>query len=215
VTARGVVLEIEELLFDTRALRSAALHRALGDEGVPLPVADVEAAHAGVTAAMALAQLPDAQMLDVVARDLVLRRTTDNMRVSFSRELPSFSSAARNAVEQLAAEFPIAVVTRAERVDAEQMLEQAGLTAAVRVIRSLGDIPYASQHAVWHEAATRLHVSRAAAVAPDALLAAAHDAGLLTIAVGTSGGASRPTVVSLSQLTASFLSSLTWFSPSP
>ncbi len=203
----GVVLEIEELLFDTRPLRSAALHTALRDEGMICLLADVDAAHAGATAVMALDRLPGTAALDVVAHDLVLRRAGDTVRASIARELPTFNPAAREVVERIAAEFPVAVVTRAERADAEHMLEQVGLLASVRLIRSLGDVPQSAQHAVWRAAVARLHVRRGVAIAPVALLEAARAAGLRTIAVGPDTTAHGSALLSLSQLDSSFLSS--------
>jgi phosphoglycolate phosphatase-like HAD superfamily hydrolase len=208
VTVPGVVLEIEETLFDTGALRAGALHRALADEGVTVPLALVIEAHAGATAAMALAQLTYAQLSDVVVRDLVLQRAADTMRANLSQELPSFHSASRDALEQLATEVPLAVVTRAERGDTDRMLEAAGLTASVRVVRSLGDLPLSEHHTIWRDVAARLHVTRAVAAAPSPLLPAAHQAGLVTIAIGTGGGANVKTLVSVSQLNTSFLSTL-------
>ena len=49
----AVLLEIEELLFDTLALRVTACCDALAHEGITVDVAEVSAAHAGVPASVA------------------------------------------------------------------------------------------------------------------------------------------------------------------
>ena len=208
MTSTGLMLEIEELVFDTLDLRSDALHAALAIEGLTLPLLAVREAHTGATAAMALDRLPQTTALDAVARDLVLKRTADHASARFEHHPPSFDAGARNSLERLSAECSLALVTRATRAEAQRMLEQAGIEACVRTIRSLGDLPLAEQHDVWRDAASRLHTGRCIAIAPAPLLSAARRAGLTTIAIGDRASDADATLVSLSQLDALFLSSL-------
>jgi hypothetical protein len=233
VTYPAVLLEIEETVFDTLDMRVRALCSALRSEGVMRAVEEVRSVHTGVTAAMAvdaifldalsvdtmaldataldataLNAMRDSAALDVVTRDLVLLRAADNFRAALSTGRPSFDSAARDAVERLAAEFRISVVSRASCEDAQRMLEESGLDMCIRSVHSFGDLPQAEHRTVWADAATRLHGGPVIAIGPRGILEGARQCGLLTIAIGpptTQGGTE---LVSLANLDASLVASL-------
>ena len=201
----ALVLEIEELVFDTVTMRTDALQLALTLEGYPLPHDVVRRAHAGATAVMALDALAVSASMDVVARDLVLARTAAAMRAILERGTPCFSTVARDRVAHLSSEYPLAVVTRADRHDAQRMLEQADLDVCIRTIRSLGDLPESAQHDVWAETRSRLFADRCIAIARRPLLAAARRAGYATVAIDETSAETDATLVSLAELDASFL----------
>ena len=204
----ALLIEIEEVLFDTLAMRAHALCTALRHEGLTLALDDVRSAHAGVTAAMALDAMPVAAELDDVSRDLVLLRAADDFRAAVSTGLPSFDRAARDTVEQLAAEFRIGVVSRASCDDTQRMLEQAGLDMCIRSVHSLSDLPPAEQRDVWSTAAMRLHGGSVIAIGPRGILAGARRCGFPTIAIGPPSAHDGAQLVSLVHLNASFLMSL-------
>ena len=208
MTHAALLIEIEEVVFDTLAMRAHALHSALQREGVTLALDEVRSTHAGVTAAMALNAMPAAAELDDVSRDLVLLRAADDFRAAVSTGLPSFDRAARDTVEQLAAEFRIGVVSRASCDDAQRMLEQAGLDMCIRTVHSFSDLPPAEQRDVWSTAATRLHGGSVIAIGPPGILDGARGAGFLTIAIGPPTVHDGAQLVSLAHLNASFLLSL-------
>jgi beta-phosphoglucomutase-like phosphatase (HAD superfamily) len=204
----ALVLEIEALLFDTHDVRTDALHRALAAEGIQIARHEVSAAHDGVTAEMALAQLGAAATGDDVVRQLVLRRTQDGVREELTRGMPLFDANAAAALARVATDVPLGVVTRAEREYALRMLEAAGLDVYVRTVLSLDARADDEQHHVWAEAAARLRATHVIAVAPARLLAGARAAGLTTVAVGECSGTTNAPLVSLAQLDTSFLFSL-------
>ena len=208
MTHSALLIEIEEVLFDTLAMRAHALCTALQHEGLTLALDDVRSAHAGVTAAMALDAMPAAAELDDVSRDLVLLRAADDFRTALSTGLPSFDRAARDEVERLAAEFRIGVVSRASCDDAQRMLEQGGLDVCIRSVHSLGDLSQAEQRDVWSTAATRLHGGSVIAIGPRGILAGARRCGFPTIAIGPPTVHDGAQLVSLAHLDASFLLSL-------
>jgi beta-phosphoglucomutase-like phosphatase (HAD superfamily) len=208
VTGIAVVMEIEEVVFDTLGVRANALHGALRAEGVDVPLDAVVAAHAGTTARRALDALPNAKLLDEVVRDLVLRRTTDAVRHALDDGWPAFDTPAHDAVRQLSLDVPMAVVTRASRDDAMRMLEQTGLEVCFRTVLSLEEQSRHEQPAIWTLAASRLFGRRVFAVGPPQVLDGARVAGLVTIAVAASGSAAHHTLASLTQLDASYLASL-------
>ena len=211
MTRVALLLEIEEVVFDTLAMRASALHDALGHEGVMVSRDDVMRVHAGATARMALDALPPALSLDAVSRDLVLRRALDAMRVAMENGLPSFDRVAADAVRRLAIDWPTAVVTRGTREEAQRLLEQAGLDACIRSVHSLDDRAEAEQADVWTRAVARMHGSPALAIGPRPILAGAQLAGLRTIAIRTTGIDSDTALVSLAQLDASFFKSFPEF----
>ncbi len=181
MTVTAIVLELDGLLFDTDALRARALHASLQAEGVHLAEDAVARAHRGVTAVMALDMLHRAAALDDTGRELVLRRTTDAVRAALERALPRFDPPVARALESLAALYPLAVVTRATRADAEHMLQQAQLATLVRTVRSLDGCATDVQPAAWAAAVAGCAADRGVAVAPARLLAGARAATLATI----------------------------------
>ena len=184
MTAMGVVLEIEELLFDTLGTRVRALVGALSAEGCEADDEAVTDAHTGRTALMALQVLPAARALDAVAFDLVLRRADDAATSAFRSAPPSFDAAVRDALVTLGNEIPVGVVTRAAVADAEAWLEIAGLTPSVRCMRSLGDVATDDIPHIFTDAVRRLHRTAGIAIVPAPLVAPAAAAGLRTIASG-------------------------------
>lgn len=215
MTRRAVIIEIEELLFDTRDMRVDALQAALLVGNVVVSRDDVLHAHAGRPAIVALTRLDAASVLDATARELVLRRAADHVQRSLELQAPSFDAAARDALQQLAAEYPLGVVTRATRADAARLLELAGLDTAVAVVRSVDERDESRQHEIWSDVLMRLHATHGIAIAPEAMLPAARRAGLRTVAVdmlpSRQAGAApwNARLASLSCVNASFIASLT------
>lgn len=205
----GLIIEIETLLFDTDALRAAALQAALRQEGVDAPYDVIVHAHVGQPARMALDGIPAARSLDTVGRDLVLRRTADAVARSLARGAPSFDPRVRDALVSLASEFPLAVVTRAATIEAHTLLELAGLDAAFLTVTSIADLERADQHTSWSAASARLRADRSVAFGPGPLMPGAAEAGLLTVQVGDGPGVgTHARLASLTQLDASFVASL-------
>ena len=205
----ALALEIEELIFDTLAMRAEALRSALAAEGIVVSLAEAQAAHAGVTARMALARIPAASALDAVGESLTLRRADDALQAALERALPTFAPAVRDTLDALSSEYPVAVVTRASRDVALRMLEQAGLDQCMNAVRSLGDTAPGEQPAVWSGTLTRLRADRGVAIAGAALLVAAGAAGFRTVQLGGEPAAGvDATLISLDALDASFLASL-------
>ena len=180
----ALIIEIEELLFDTLDRRSRVLTESLVREGVTVPLDDVRRAHAGVPALAALAAIPAYGRLDDVGQALVLRRYADAVTESFTRAVPSFDPSVHHTIELLASEFPLGIVTRAERGDAQWLLEQTGLDACFTTIRSLADVHASAQQLAWSEVFSRLLADRGAAFASANMLPGAAEAGLQTVAVG-------------------------------
>ena len=213
MTRTAVVIEIEELLFDTLDERAAALHASLAAEGITVPIAAVRTAHAGATAEMALRDLIAHDALDTTGRELVVHRASATCSAAFNMNTPLFDVAARDALVALAADFPLAVVTRATQPDAQRLLEQAGLDAYVATIRSLSGTEPAAYRVHWQEGVSRLHAARGIAIAPWPMLPAAKEAGLTVIAIGTPATGAEPVDVdasraSLTQIDASLVASL-------
>jgi phosphoglycolate phosphatase-like HAD superfamily hydrolase len=180
----ALVLEIEELLFDTGAVRTQALREALQQEGATIDTNTVAVAHSGVPVAIALDRLAPLLTLDATGRDLVLLRAAEQASRSFATHAPSFHTGERDELMMLAAEFPLAVVTRASAEEAQRWLEGAGLEANVLTVRSLAAVDPSDYHAIWSDALRRTHATRGVAIAAPALLRTAQRAGLRTIQVG-------------------------------
>ena len=178
-----MVLEIEELLFDTLDMRVEALQSALAAEGVPIPMDELRAAHAGVPAVMALEQLRPAYPLDEVGAALVLRRAADAMSACLGRQSPAFDQLVCTTIEALAAEHRIGVVTRATREDAQRLLAQVGLEAVCSVVRSLADLDVDARDTVWHDMPRLLRTEQVVAVVPHALVASASATALIIVPV--------------------------------
>jgi beta-phosphoglucomutase-like phosphatase (HAD superfamily) len=209
----ALIFELEALLFDTCDLRAYALQEALAQEGVTAAYGDVQRAHAGRPAALALQHLASADSLDEISRDLVVRRAADAVTASMARGAPSFDTHARDALVAAAAEFPLAVVTCASREDAQHLLALADLDACVTTIRSLAAAASDEQHTVWADARRRLHADHGVALAPAPLLDGARRAGLTTVHVGADAddhtfNQADARLVSLAQVDASFVASL-------
>jgi hypothetical protein len=181
VSQPAVVLEIEELLFDTLGMRAEALQSALAAEGVPVPLDELLAAHAGVPAVMALEQLRRAHPLDDVGAALVLRRAADVMSAFLARHSPAFDRSACVTIEVLATEHRIGVVTRATREDAQRLLAQVGLEAVCSVVRSLADLDAHARATVWHDMPRLLRTDHVVAVVPHGLVASASAAALIAL----------------------------------
>ena len=206
----ALAIEIEELVFDTLAMRATALHAALAAEGIAVPLAEVHRAHTGVTAQMALAQIPAASaVLDSVGESLTLRRAADAVRAALDGAPLTFDPDERDALAALSAEFPVGVVTRAPRDAALRMLEHAGLDQCMRAVRSLDEVLVGAQPSVWSSALVRLRADRGVAIAGGAILSAAASAGLHTVQFGGLPVAGVDAAIpSLRALDASFIASL-------
>jgi len=184
VMRTALVVEIEGLLFDTRKIRTDALHEALAQEGATIAADTVASAHDGVPVATALERLAPLLTLDATGRELVVHRAAEHAARIFSVHAPSFDATVRDVLEVLAAEFPLAVVTRASAEQAQRWLEGVGLEASVLTIRSLGALDPSAYVATWADALRRTHASRGVAIASPALLRAAQRAGFRTVQVG-------------------------------
>ena len=180
----ALVLEIEELLFDTSAVRSEALWEALKQEGAIIETDIVSVAHSGVPVAIALDRLAPVLTLDATGRDLVVHRAAEQASRIFVMQAPSFHTVVRDALMLLAADFPLAVVTRASAEEAQRWLEAAELEASVLTVRSLASVDPADYAAIWADALRRSRAMRGMAIAAPALLRTAALAGLRTIQLG-------------------------------
>jgi len=180
----ALVIEIEELLFDTITVRNSALQEALKQEGGTIETDTVSVAHCGVPVAIALDRLAPVLTLDATGRDLVVHRAAEQASRIFVMQAPSFHTAVRDALMLLAADFPLAVVTRASAEEAQRWLEGAGLEASVLTVRSLAGLDPADYAAIWSDALRRTHATRGVAIAAPALLRTAMLAGLRTIQLG-------------------------------
>ena len=214
----AVIVEIEELLFDTGVIRAAALHDALHHEGASIDADRLAKAHAGVPAAFALLRLAPLLTLDAIGLELALHRANDTASQAFALQTPLFDAEARNALERLSSECPIAVVTRASAAEAHQWLEGAGLEACVATVRSLTTLDPADYVASWADALRRTHATYGVAIAAPAMLRVAQRAELRTIQIGpdpgpdpdpsTDGYQPDARVESLSQVHAAFLATM-------
>jgi len=210
----ALVVEIEGLLFDTRTVRTVALREALAQEGVTIDADTVASAHVGVPVAIALERLGQLLTLDATGRELVVHRAAEHAARIFSMYPPSFDATVLDVLEMLAAEFPLAVVTRASADQAQSWLEGVGLEASVLTVRSLAALDPTEYVASWADALRRTHASRGVAIASPALLRAAQRAGFRTVQVGPdpdlteSGYHPDARLESLSQVDAELLASL-------
>lgn len=205
----GVLLEIEEVLFDTLAMRARALQEALQAEGVTVDLRTVTLAHSGRPVSATLAHLGVASALDATGRYLVLRRAADLAAAAIAQGVPALRPTVSAALETLAAEFPMAVVTRATRSDAQALLEMAGLEVYIGTVRSLADLRERDQHEAWESARTQLQADRAVAFAPEPLLAGIRKAGLVAVrAGGLQGDAADAIAATVAALDASYITAL-------
>jgi hypothetical protein len=178
-----VLLEIEELLFDTLAVRAAALHAALGASGVDVAPEAVLAAHTGVPAAIAIDRVSATCTIDALEQELITHRAAAIAREQFSAAVPTYAPRARDAIERAAAECVIAVVTRAEREQAHDWLNAAGLDGAVRLIRSLHGSGADTCAERFRDAAAARSCARPLAVVPHALGVIVARAGIRTLSL--------------------------------
>ena len=212
----AVLIEIEELLFDTGAIRAAALLDAFHHEGASIDTDQLSKAHAGVPAALALLRLAPVLTLDAIGVELALHRANDTASRAFALHTPLFDAEARDALERLSSECPVAVVTRATAAEAHQWLEGAGLEACVATVRSLSTLDPADYVTGWADALRRTHATCGVAIAAPAMLRVAQRAGLRTLQIGpdpdpdssTDGYQPDAQTESLSQVDAAFLAAL-------
>jgi beta-phosphoglucomutase-like phosphatase (HAD superfamily) len=134
-----MLLEIEGVVFDTRALRRASLREACALHGVSYPVeADLDIAapvKSTVVAAMARAGATrDDVLADLIERDA--ERAFAN-RVSVGGV--ALQAGIRQFVDRAASEARLAVVTRARRADADAMLHLSGFDAAFSCVVTADD----------------------------------------------------------------------------
>ena len=154
----ALLLELEGLVLDTLGTRADALHGALAAEGIDVPWETVLHAHAGTGAARALDAIPVAAALDDTGRMLVLRRAADAAAAAFASAPPTLLPDAAAALERLAADHRIGIVTHGDREHADAWLERTELVALVRVLRSTHDLETAARRAIWRDAAQRLRL---------------------------------------------------------
>lgn len=210
----ALLLDIEELLFDTHAIRTSALHDALSQEGATIDTESVSRAHLGVPAALALQPLAPMLTLDATGIDLVLHRAAEHASRIFALHSPSFDAESRDALAMLSGEFPVAVVTRASGADAHGWLAASGLDAAVTTVRSLAGLDPSEYVGGWADALRRSRAERGVAIAAPAMLRSARSAGLRTVQFGAdpdpSGDGYHPDaqIESLPQLRAALLAML-------
>ncbi|MES3034504.1 MAG: hypothetical protein V4813_10970 [Gemmatimonadota bacterium] len=211
---RVLVVEIEELLFDTLHTRASALHVALSQEGIDADFDVVHSAHRGVTAAMALDRLAAARQLDATGRELVLHRAATTASRVFDVHAPSFDTGVRDQLVALAAELPLAVVTRATVEEAQRWLAAADLEASVTAVSSLAGLDAEQQATAWHDAVRRARAEQGVAMASAALLVGARRAGLRTVQLGDAydrdraGYHAEAHVASLAEMNAAVLAGL-------
>jgi phosphoglycolate phosphatase-like HAD superfamily hydrolase len=183
----AVLVEIEELVFDTRSVRVGALEQALAEHRVSVNTSELTEAHRGVPALLALARLAGAAGLDPLARELIAHRATVLARREFEAQLPSFAPAACRLLEALSAEYAVGVVTRAERQQADAWITSAGLAGVTTVIRSLASVDPTEFTAVLADVRDRLGAPHAVALLPPALAASVGQPGIELVAIDQLG----------------------------
>jgi beta-phosphoglucomutase-like phosphatase (HAD superfamily) len=125
-----VLLELEGVVFDTRALRRASLRHALAAHGIPLaPEAELDVAmpvNASVLSALSDAGVPhDDVVADLIERDAE-RRFTEQLSVAGI----ALQAGVRQFVDRAVGDARLAVVTRTRRTDADALLHLSGFDAA-------------------------------------------------------------------------------------
>jgi beta-phosphoglucomutase-like phosphatase (HAD superfamily) len=134
-----VLLELEGVVFDTRALRRASLRDALSAHGLVItPGADLDVASpvkASVLAAMTLAGAPrDDVLAGLLERDAE-RAFADRLSLGGV----ALQAGVRQFVDRAAAEARLAIVTRARRLDADAMLHLSGFDASFSCVVTADD----------------------------------------------------------------------------
>jgi HAD superfamily hydrolase (TIGR01509 family) len=187
-----VLLELEGVVFDTRALRRASLRDALAAYGIPVaPETELDVAAPVKTSVLAAMTALGAERDDVVV-DLVERDAERGFAHRLSLAGVALQPGVRQFVDRAAAESRLAVVARARRAEAETLLHLSGFDAAFSCVVTADDAPDAKPSpAGIRLALDRLGTSRAVSSASVIALEdgaegirAARAAGIRCIAVG-------------------------------
>ena len=142
-----LLLEFEGVLVDTRAIRRAALARALTDEGAALDDAELDALDERCTALPtrdavrcgAATAGAGGRALDETALELATLRAERYFAELLGKGV-SLAPGARELVEDAAGGARLALVTRASRREVEFVLGLAGLDAAFEVVVAAEDV---------------------------------------------------------------------------
>ncbi len=135
----AVLLDWEGVLADTGAARRVALQRAFSDEGLLLDDATHASCCEGVALSAAIsAALRHVGRLDPTLADLIALRSAR----AFAERLGKgfvLAAGAREFVEHVRVNVPLAIVTVASRSETEFVLRLAGLEGSVATIVSADD----------------------------------------------------------------------------
>ena len=162
-----VLLELEGVLAETRALRRSALVRSLAEDGVMISPAEYDAVcygfpvRQGALTAVAVRSLPR----DETAIDIITHRAEKYFADEATHGL-ALVRGAREFVEEASAVARLGIVTRASRREVELLLAMAGLDTTFEVVITADDVtspkpsPEAYERAL--ERLARRRLSRAA-----------------------------------------------------
>lgn len=161
----AILLEFEDILAETRELRSQALAYALANEGIVASDAVLEEGRslpvrASVTAASARAGVE----LDDTALDLLALRAQRRFAEAAGKGLSLVPGAAA-FLDAIAARLPLAIVTRASRHEVEFVLSLARLEHLASVVVSCDDVRAPQPSSEGHNKALRRLASRGHRVA--------------------------------------------------
>lgn len=187
-----LMIEFENVLADTAALRHAALAESLAADGIALTgesllLAQGRSFEDAILRIREAAGAPD----DPTAVDLARARAERAFAARLGKGI-TMPVGLRAALEKLSAVSRLAVVTRASRRDVEFVLQLGGLDGVFRPIITLEDVPAAKpMMAPFKAALARVaelfpgQVLRGVAVEDSVIgVRAAREAGLLTVLVG-------------------------------
>ncbi|HUF28125.1 MAG TPA: HAD family phosphatase [Gemmatimonadaceae bacterium] len=187
-----VLVELEGVLAETRAMRADALRRSLAGFGVQLDRPALEEDHSGLSPRQrAVAVLGAVATWDETALDLVVLQAEREF-TSLAGGGISLAAGSRECLLQLQTQARLAVVTRASRRIADLVLGLGGLESVFDVIVTADDVVEAKPSSSMYEIALA-RLSRRRAVRRKACLAledgragilAARRAGVRCIAVG-------------------------------
>jgi HAD superfamily hydrolase (TIGR01509 family) len=188
-----LLLELEEVLADTGALRAEALERALADSGVRLPAATLRDAQAGrpLREAIELVARHAGAPLDEVELDLATLRAQRGYEERLAQGVVLQPGAAA-LVAHTAGRARLALVTRASRQAADTVLRLAGLDTAFAAVVTADDVVNPKPHPEGYQAALE-RLARRGAVVRERMLAledgqagirAARGAGLRVVVAG-------------------------------
>ena len=187
-----VLVELEDVVFETRAQRHASLRDALAAHGIE-PELDAEAVSEMVPRASIVAALAGtAAGGDDVLVDLLTLRAERSFTARLAMGGVTIRAGSRTFIEEAASAARIGAVTRASRADADVMLRLSGLESAFSVAVCGDDVldPKPSSEG-YHLALDRLRrqrpVARGAVIALESTAAgirAARGAVLRCIATG-------------------------------